>query len=166
MRPFSLLSYPINLTGRIVLFLFIAHFFPSSLSDLPLPFPSKKLGTLSSISRRLGYLGADDHAGIGFRICSSTNISPCVSLRKHRTKWGRNCASRPRPKSSPASSCSSAESAQTIRVFEPRQPPVRLRRTGRRSGRRSSALMRCGRPIARYSVSWGGMGWKSRGSLF
>jgi hypothetical protein len=154
-------SYLVNLTERIPLF-FLSCVFSlanSFFSDLP-RHPQKKMGTVSNIFRGTDYLGADGHAGIGFRVCSNTNTSPCASSRKHRTKRRRSCASRPRPTSSPASSCSSAESAQTIWAFGPRRLLARLRRTGRRSGRRLSALMRCGRLTARYSVCWSGVGWK------
>jgi hypothetical protein len=99
-------------------------------------------------------------ADIGCRICSSTNTSPCVSSRKHRMKRRRRCASRLRPTSSPASSCSSAESARTMWAFGPRRPLARRRRTARRSGRRSSVSMRCAHPIAPCSVCWSGAAWK------
>ena len=110
--------------------------------------------------RALDHLCAGDHTDIGCPLYSSMNTSPCVSSRKHRTKRLPRCASRPRPTSSPASLCSSAESTQTMWAFGPQQPPVRLRTTGRLSGRRLSALMRCARPIARCSVCWSGVGWK------
>ena len=98
--------------------------------------------------------------GIGCRVYSSTNTSPCVSSRKHRTKRPPICVSRPPPTSSLACSCFSAVSALTMWAFGPRQRYARLRRTARRSGRRSSALMRCAHPIARCSACWNGVGWK------
>ena len=130
------------------------------------------MGTVLNIFWGPDYFGADGHAGTGFRFCSNTNTSPCVSSRKHRTKRRRSCASRPRPTSSPAFSCSSAESAQTIWAFGPLQQPTRLQGTGQRSGRRSSASMRCACPITRCSVCWSGAGWrlnelgKDNGNLF
>ena len=52
------------------------------------------------------------------------------------------CASIPRPMSSPASPCSSAESAQSTWTFVPRQPLARLRRMAQRFRRRMSELIR------------------------
>jgi hypothetical protein len=89
------------------------------------------------------------------------STSPCASSRSHRTKMRLGCASHPRPTSSRGSSCFSAESAQTMCYFGPRRLLARLRRTARRSGRMSSALIRCAHPIARCSECWSGAGWKS-----
>ena len=99
-------------------------------------------------------------ADIGYRAYSNMNISPCASSRNHRTKRRLGCASPPRLTSSRGSSCFSAESAQTMWYFGPLRLLARLRRTARRSGRISSALMRSARPIARCSECWSGAGWK------
>jgi hypothetical protein len=160
-------SYPMSLTGRKFSFLLNARvlFFPPNLTD-PLPLPAKKTfvqfitetdGNSVKLFRGLDYLGTAD---IGCRLYLSTNTSPCASSRKQRTKRRRRCASRPRPMSSHASSCSSAESAQMMWALGPRRRLARLRKTARRSGRGSSASMRCARPIARCSVCWSGAGWK------
>ena len=120
----------------------------------------------------LDHLGADGRADIGCRVYSNTNTSPCASSHRHRTKRRLRCVSLPRPMSSRASSCSFVESAQTMLTFGRRRPLVRLRRTGRPSGRRSSASMRCARPITRCSACWSGAGWrlnelgKDNGDLF
>jgi hypothetical protein len=107
-----------------------------------------------------GYLGSDDHADIGCRVYSNMNTSPCVSYCKHHTKKRPRFASRLRLTLSPRSSCSSAESVQTMWAFGRRRPGVGLRRTARHSGRRWLGSIRCGCQIARVFVCWSGAGCK------
>ena len=91
-------------------FLYRARFFLSPNSFLliypcPIPHQKKPYNGRETNIRGLDHLGIGNHAGIGCRVCSSTNLSPCVSLRKHSTKRLLRCTSRPPPTSSLASSC-------------------------------------------------------------
>ena len=97
---------------------------------------------------------------IGYRICSSTNTSPCVSLRRRRTRRQRRCTSRPCLTSSPVSSCSSAVFHRVTWDVGRPQPRAWQRRMARRSGRRSSVSTRCAHPIVACSAFWSGAGWK------
>ena len=136
--------------------------FITYVSSFLLPSPINLMSEIHFFNTSRVYFGTDGaHADIGCRVYSNTNTSPCDSSRSHHTKRQLRCTSRPRLTSSPVSSCYSAESARMMRHFGPRRPLGRLRRMARRSGRMSSASMRCARPIARCSECWSGAAWKS-----
>ena len=97
---------------------------------------------------------------IGYQICSSMNMSPCVSLRRRRTRRQRRCTSRPCLMSSPVSSWFSAAFHQPTWEFGRPRPRAWRRRMARRSGRRLSESNRCARRIVACSAFWSGAGWK------
>ena len=112
----------------------------------------------------LDYLGADEHADIGCQVYSSMNTLHYTSSHKYRTKRRHKCASRGSrqyPMLSRASSCSLVDGVCSDNVGAGhRRSLVRLRRMGRRSRRRSSALMRRACPVAHCTVCWSGAGWR------
>jgi len=97
---------------------------------------------------------------IGCQICSSTNTSPCVSLRRRLTRRQRGCTSRPCLTSSPVSSCFSAAFHRATWGFGRPRPHAWRRRMAQRSGRRLSESSRYAPPIVACSAFWSGAGWK------